>query len=56
MEETSGVVYLPKKESYNVYTEIAVVAKSLQAPKYRLVEDPKEADVIWMRDHFKDYR
>ena len=56
MEETSGVVYLPEKESYNVYTEIAVVAKSLKAPRYCLVEDPKQADIIWMKEHFKDYK
>ena len=56
VEETSGVVYLAKKDSYNVYTDVAVVAKSLQAPKYCLVEDPEQADILWIKDHYKDYK
>ncbi|CAB3983883.1 tubulin--tyrosine ligase 12 [Paramuricea clavata] len=56
IEETSGVVYLPKKDSYNVYTEIAVVAKSLKAPRFCLVEYTDAADIIWMKDHCKDYK
>lgn len=50
------MVYLPKKESYNVYTEIGVVAKSLKSPKFCLVEDRKQADILWLKDHFKDYK
>ena len=49
------MLYLPKKEFYKVYTEVDVVAKSLKAPKYRLVDQPDEADIIWKKDHFKDF-
>ena len=56
LEEPSGVVYLPKKESYNVYTDVGVVAESLQAPKFSLVEDPAQADIVWIKDHHKDYK
>ena len=54
--EPSGVVYLPKKDTYNVYTDVAVVAKSVKEPKFRLVENPEEADILWIAEHFKDFK
>ncbi|XP_028414241.1 tubulin--tyrosine ligase-like protein 12 [Dendronephthya gigantea] len=54
-EESEGVLYLPKKKTYNVFTDVDVVSESLKAPKYRLVDNPHGADIIWQKDHFKDY-
>lgn len=55
-EESPGLIYLTGKESYNVFTDLKVVAESVKEPRFHLVDNPDEADIIWQADHFKDFK
>ena len=54
-EDKPGVHYLPKRYRYKVYTDIPEVAKSLKEP-FELIDDPDISDIVWIREHIKDYR
>ncbi|XP_035778942.1 tubulin--tyrosine ligase-like protein 12 [Anopheles albimanus] len=39
-----------------VYSQYEMVNKYLTDPSYELVDEPAEADILWMTSHFKEFR
>uniref|UniRef100_A0A2M4AHD5 Putative tubulin--tyrosine ligase-like protein 12 n=1 Tax=Anopheles triannulatus TaxID=58253 RepID=A0A2M4AHD5_9DIPT len=42
--------------SLKVYSQYEMVNKYLTDPSYELVDEPAEADILWMTSHFKEFR
>ncbi|XP_005949074.1 tubulin--tyrosine ligase-like protein 12 [Haplochromis burtoni] len=45
----------PKDKVYKVYSEMSQVTNNLSHPRFQLIEDEDEADIIWRYNHIKDY-
>ncbi|XP_072123956.1 tubulin--tyrosine ligase-like protein 12 isoform X1 [Mobula birostris] len=45
-----------KDKIFKVYTDFKQVLNSLNAPRFVFTEDEEEADILYLCDHFKDYR
>lgn len=41
---------------YRVFTDVQHVKEFLTHPRFVLVDSREEADIIWTRQHFKDFR
>ena len=41
---------------YCVFTDVQQVKEFLTHPRFVLVESKEEADILWIRQHFKDFR
>ena len=41
---------------YRVFTDVQQVKEFLTHPRFVLVESKEEADILWIRQHFKDFR
>jgi len=41
---------------YHVFTDIQQVKEFLTHPRFVLVDSREEADIFWIRQHFKDFR
>ncbi|XP_068745174.1 tubulin--tyrosine ligase-like protein 12 [Montipora capricornis] len=41
---------------YHVFTDVEQVRDFLTHPRFALVDNEKDADILWLRDHFKDFR
>uniref|UniRef100_A0AAX7TCZ0 Tubulin--tyrosine ligase-like protein 12 SET-like domain-containing protein n=1 Tax=Astatotilapia calliptera TaxID=8154 RepID=A0AAX7TCZ0_ASTCA len=46
---------VPKDKVYKVYSEMSQVTNNLSHPRFQLIEDEDEADIIWRYNHIKDY-
>ncbi|XP_008399781.1 tubulin--tyrosine ligase-like protein 12 [Poecilia reticulata] len=47
---------VPKDKILKVFTQMSQVRNNLTHPRFILVEEEEEADIIWNYDHIKDYR
>ncbi|XP_059833938.1 tubulin--tyrosine ligase-like protein 12 [Hypanus sabinus] len=45
-----------KDKTFKVYTDFKQVLNFLNAPRFVFTEDEEEADILYLYDHFKDYR
>lgn len=41
---------------YRVFTDVQQVKEFLTHPRFVLVDIREEADILWIRQHFKDFR
>lgn len=41
---------------YRVFTDVQQVTDFLTHPRFVLVDNGEEADILWIREHFKDFR
>lgn len=41
---------------YRVFTDVQQVKEFLTHPRFVLVDSREEADILWIRQHFKDFR
>lgn len=39
-----------------MFTDVVEVKKFLTHPRFVLVDNKEDADILWMRGHFKDFR
>lgn len=39
-----------------MFTDVVEVKKFLTHPRFGLVDNKEDADILWMRGHFKDFR
>ncbi|GCB68565.1 hypothetical protein scyTo_0000909 [Scyliorhinus torazame] len=46
----------PKDKIFKVYTEFKQVLENLNSPRFVFTENEKEADILYLYNHFKDYR
>ena len=46
----------PPDHIFKVYTDSSQVKDSLDHPRFTLVEDEDEADIVWSTKHVKDFR
>ena len=44
------------KSQYIVYTDMKLVQMFLTHPSFKLTGSKKTADILWLSDHFKDFR
>lgn len=44
------------EKNYRVFTDVQEVKKFLTHPRFVLVHSREEADILWIRQHFKDFR
>ena len=47
---------LPIDRKIKVYADYDVINKNLNHPRFQVVDDMAEADVLWLMSHFKDFR
>ena len=47
---------LPSDRKINVYADYDVINQNLHHPKFQVVDNMQEADVLWLMSHFKDFR
>ena len=47
---------LPIDRDINVYTTLPHVKQYLKDPRYSMVDNFDEADIVWIRDHFRDFK
>ncbi|XP_050392329.2 tubulin--tyrosine ligase-like protein 12 isoform X1 [Patella vulgata] len=47
---------LPKDRSIKVFMEYANLAKHLTDPRFEIVHDEEEADILWLNKHYKDFK
>ena len=47
---------LPSDRKINVYADYNVINQNLHHPKFQVVDNMQEADVLWLMSHFKDFR
>lgn len=45
-----------KKEIYRVFTDLEMVKEFLTDKKFIIVDDQADADIIFVKKHFKDFR
>jgi len=45
----------PKDRKIKVYAEYKYIGANLKHPRFEMVENPAEADILWLQSHFKDY-
>ncbi|XP_059352286.1 tubulin--tyrosine ligase-like protein 12 isoform X2 [Daphnia carinata] len=47
---------LPKDQPIRTYVEYAFIRDYLKHPRFQLVDNPDEAEILWLSSHFKDFR
>ena len=56
-ENMEPAVSKPDSEkNYRVFTDVQEVKEFLTHPRFVLVDSREEADILWIRQHFKDFR
>lgn len=56
-QEATRCVNLREKNGLiNVYTDVAEVQENLSHERYRIVDEIAQADIIFVRKHYKDYK
>ena len=51
-----GPVSNDNEKIYHVYTDIVQVKDFLTHPRFVLVDNEEDADILWLQGHFKDFR
>lgn len=51
-----GPVSNDDEKIYHVYTDIVQVKDFLTHPRFVLVDNEEDADILWLQGHFKDFR
>lgn len=54
VDPNAGII--EKTSNINVYTDLEAVAEHLTDSKFHIVEDINQADIIFIRKHFKDFK
>lgn len=47
---------IPLQPQYKVYTDIEQVQSYLKHSSFQLVSSQEDADILWLYDHFEDFR
>lgn len=47
---------LPKDQPIRTYVEYAFIRDYLKHPRFQLVDNPDEAEILWLSSHFKDFK
>lgn len=57
LENTESTASKPDSDKiYRVFTDVHQVEEFLTHPRFVLVDSREEADILWIRQHFKDFR
>lgn len=57
LENTESTASKPNSDRiYHVFTDVQQVKEFLTHPRFVLVDNREEADILWIRQHFKDFR
>ena len=54
--EPSASLASDSDKIYRVYTDVVQVKGFLTHPRFVLVDSREDADILWLREHFKDFR
>ena len=54
--EPSASLASDSDKIYHVYTDVVQVKDFLTHPSFVLVDSREDADILWLREHFKDFR
>lgn len=46
---------VPKDGIYRVYSDVKYVVNFLTHPKFELVDNREDADILWLMENFKDF-
>ena len=52
----SVIPSLPTDRPIRVYVEYSFIRSHLQSPRFEQVENPDDAEILWLSSHFKDYK
>ncbi|XP_073238294.1 tubulin--tyrosine ligase-like protein 12 [Porites lutea] len=57
-DKTEGLTSLASDTDkiYRVFTDVVEVKKNLTHPRFVQVDNKEDADILWIRGHFKDFR
>ncbi|XP_002731606.2 tubulin--tyrosine ligase-like protein 12 [Saccoglossus kowalevskii] len=56
-DDVNNCLLTPRTDGcYKVFTDVQQVTDYLKHPKFILVEDELDADILWIRAHFKDFK
>lgn len=47
---------LPKDRPIRTYVEYTFIRDFLKHPRFELVDNPDEAEILWLSSHFKDFK
>ena len=47
---------LPTDRKIKVYAEYEFIRKNLTLDRFEIVQDPMEADVLWLLAHYKNFK
>ena len=47
---------LPRDRSIRVYSDVEQVTRHLTDPRFELVSDVDEADIVWTKHYLKDFK
>lgn len=50
------IVNLPSDRPIRTYVEYVFIRDFLKHPRFQLVDNPDEAEILWLSSHFKDFR
>jgi len=50
------VTPLPTDRKIKVYAEYKVIVENLKHPRFEIVHHPADADILWLMEHFKDFK
>ncbi len=42
--------------NYNVFTDMKLLESHLNHPSFTLVSSREEADILWLSEHYKEFR
>jgi tubulin--tyrosine ligase-like protein 12 len=55
-DESFEAAPLPTDRKIKVYSEYVYIGKNLKHPRFEMVDDPEEADVLWLTKHYKKFK
>ena len=47
---------LPSDRKIRVYAEYRFIGQYLKHPRFEMVDNMEEADILWITKHFKDFK
>lgn len=54
--EDVDVPDLPSDRPIRTYVEYTFIRDFLKHPRFQLVDNPDEAEILWLSSHFKDFK
>ena len=55
-DPNTDIVDLPKDRKIKVYAEYEFIGANLTHPRFEMVDNMAEADILWLSSHFKEYK